>query len=137
VFRKAEPLTFSNGSIKDVDPEIAPDQSFLIFSRKGGWTDEGSHEHLFIVYNKAGAWSAVAPLRYAGDDANGSSDDNDPRLGPDHQTLYFSSDRSVPVHFPRTREQAVQDFKRLESWDNSNSNIWVIPLAFWVNQGKG
>jgi hypothetical protein len=71
----------------------------------------------------------VVPIRYAGDDANGSSDDNDARLGPDLRTLYFSSDRSAPVHFPRTREQANQDFERLQSWDNSNSNIWVLSLA--------
>jgi hypothetical protein len=40
--------------------------------------------------------------------------------------VYFSSDRVVTVHFPRTHEQAQQDFERMESWDNSNTNVWSI-----------
>jgi len=128
VFLAAEALSFSDGSVKDVDPEVAPDQSFLIFSSRRPFAGDATHEHLFIVRNKEGNWSSIEPLRYAGDDANGSSEDNDPRLGPGKHSVYFSSDRTVPVHFPRTRAQAVQDFKRLQEWDNSNSNIWVISL---------
>jgi hypothetical protein len=48
-YRNAEPLSFSDGSVKDVDPEIGPDQSFLIFSSRGRWSGETAHEHLFIV----------------------------------------------------------------------------------------
>jgi Tol biopolymer transport system component len=127
-FLKAEPLSFSDGSVKDVDPEIAPDQSFLIFTSKRPFPGDDTHEHLFIVRSKDGQWGAIEPIRYSGDVANGSSEDNDPRLGPDHRSVYFSSDRAVVVHFPRTHAQAVEDFQRLEKWDNSNSNIWMIPL---------
>jgi Tol biopolymer transport system component len=134
-YRNAEPLSFSDGSVKDVDPEIAPDQSFLVFTSRGRGRD-ASHDQLFIVRNSGGAWGAIVPIRYAGDEVNGASEDNDPRLGADHRTLYFSSDRSVAVHFPRTREQANQDFERLQTWDNSNSNIWFIPLTSWLN-GNG
>lgn len=128
MFRKAEALPFSDGSVKDVDPEIAPDQSFLIFSSKRSFPGDEQHEHLFIVYNKGGQWSSIEPIRYAGDIANGSSDDNDPRLDPERKLLYFSSDRAIPVHFPRTPRQAKEDTERLEDWDNSNANIWSIPL---------
>jgi Tol biopolymer transport system component len=127
-FLKAEPLSFSNGSVKDVDPEIAPDQSFLIFSSKRPFPGDETHEHLFLVRAKDEQWGAIEPIRYAGDVANGSSEDNDPRLGPDHRSIYFSSDRSGAVHFPRAHAKAVEDFQRLEKWDNSNSNIWMIPL---------
>ncbi len=127
-YLKAEPLSFSDGTLKDVDPEIAPDQSFLIFSSRGRWSDENAHEHLFIVHSKDGVWGPVVPIRYSGDDANGSSDDNDPRLGLDHKTIYFSSDRAIPVHFPRTKEQAQKDYERMEMWDNSNSNVWMLKL---------
>lgn len=125
-FMKAEPLPFSDGSVKDVDPEIAPDQSFMVFSSRRAFPGDDQHEHLFIVRNKDGQWSSPEPIRYAGD---GSSEDNDPRLGPDLRTIYFSSDRAVPVHFPRTHQQAIEDTKRLDQWDNSNSNIWMIPLS--------
>jgi hypothetical protein len=38
----------------------------------------------------------------------------------------------VPVHFPRTHEQAQKDLERLDLWDNSNSNVWFIPLSPWL-----
>jgi hypothetical protein len=128
-YLSSEPLSFSDGSVKDVDPEIAPDQSFLIFTSVGRRPDEPVHDHLFIVHNTGGVWGPVAAIRYGDDDARGASEDNDPRLSPDHRTLYFSSDRSAPVHFPRTHEQGIQDYERLRSWDDSNSNIWEIPLT--------
>jgi WD40-like Beta Propeller Repeat len=133
-YRNAEPLSFSDGSVKDVDPEIAPDQSFLIFTSRRPWPGDTAHEHLFIVYKQGDAWGSIVPIRYEGDDANGSSEDNDPRFGPDHRTVYFSSDRTIAVHFPRTREQVNQDYERLQSWDNSNSNIWVISLGPWPKE---
>ena len=52
-------------------------------------------------------------MRHAGDDNNGSSTDDEPHLGADHRTLYFSSDRVIPAHFPRSPEQAQLEFKRL------------------------
>lgn len=125
-FLKAEPLPFSDGSVKDVDPEIAPDQSFLIFSSRRAFPGDDQHEHLFIVRSSEGQWGSPVPIRYAGD---GSSEDNDPRLGRDLRTVYFSSDRAAPVHFPRTHPQAIEDAARLDEWDNSNSNIWMISLS--------
>ena len=135
-YRKAEPLSFSDGNLKDVDPEIAPDQSFVVFASIGRGTVQDGHEKLFVSKNNAGAWTAPMPLRYADDDANGSSDDNDPRLGADRLTVYFSSDRSVKVDFPRAQQQAAQDFKRMQLWDNGNGNIWVISLKPWLGAGK-
>jgi hypothetical protein len=58
---------------------------------------------------------AIVPIRYDGDDKNGYSTDDEPHLEPDHRTLYFSSDRVLPAHFPRSPEQAQLDFKRLGS----------------------
>jgi hypothetical protein len=132
VYQPAQPLSFSDGAKSDVDPEIAPDGSFLVFCSSGRVHDDNK-DHLFIVLKKANDWGPVTPMRYEGDDKPyGFSTDDEPRLGPDHRTLYFSSDRVVPVHFPRTHEQAQQDFERMESWDNSNSNVWSIPLATWL-----
>ena len=134
-YTNAEPLPFSDGTIKDVDPEIAPDQSFLIFSSKR-WPGDSTHEHLFIVHNNSGKWGAITPMRYSGDDANGSSDDNDPRLGPDHRTVYFSSNRAGTVHFPRTRMQAKEDLALLAVWDNGNPNVWRMTLKPWLTEDK-
>ena len=129
IYQPAEALTFSDGKLKDVDPEIAPDQSFLIFTSLGRGPSDPAHEKLYIVHAEHGVWGSILPLRYSGDDANGSSDDNDPRLGNDHRTLYFSSDRAAVVHFPRAASQVREDYQRLQTWDNGNTNIWVLPLS--------
>jgi hypothetical protein len=73
-------------------------------------------------------WGEIQPIRYAGDDAGGRSADQEPHLGPDRKTIFFSSDRAAQVAFPRSHAQAVADEKRLEAWDNSNANVWSIAL---------
>lgn len=127
-YQGATPLPFSDGTQGDVDPEIAPDESFLVFSSSGRRVPPDSHEHLFIVHKQGADWGPVTPLQYAGDDASGI-DDNEARLSPDQHTLYFSSNRSIPVTFPRSREQAQRDVARLTLWDNGHGNVWMLPLA--------
>ena len=131
-YQPAQPLSFSDGTTSDVDPEIAPDGSFLVFV-SAGRLPGNQKDHLFIVLRNADGWGPVMPIRYTGDDKPyGFTTDDEPRLGPDHRTLYFSSDRVLPVHFPRTHEQAIRDLDRLDLWDNSNSNVWSLPLSFWL-----
>jgi hypothetical protein len=88
------------------------------------------------VNKSGGAWSGVIPLHYVGDDANGPSNDNEAHLSRDLRTLYFSSDRSLAVKFPRTLDQAKQDLARLQSWDDSNYNAWFMPLAPLLDAAK-
>jgi WD40-like Beta Propeller Repeat len=137
VYEKAQPLAFSDGTTADVDPEIAPDGSFLVFCSSGRLKGD-EKDHLYLVrrdgVRKDGdGWGKVVQIRYEGDEKPyGYSTDDEPRLGPDHRTVYFSSDRVVVVHFPRTHEQAERDLERLEMWDNSNSNVWSISIAAWL-----
>jgi hypothetical protein len=133
-YQTAEPLPFSSPATADVDPEIAPDQSLLIFASAGRRANDNK-EHLYIVFNHKGTWGDVMPLRYGGDDANSWSTDNEPNLAPDGHTLYFSSDRSVPLHFPRTPAQARADLSRIESWDNGGANVWSLSIASWLDGG--
>jgi Tol biopolymer transport system component len=126
-YETAQPVSFSDGKHGDVDPEVAPDESFMVFASNGR-LDGDALDHLYISYRKGGAWSDPEPLRYAGDDANGRSTDNEPHFSHDLHTLYFSSDRMMPVHFPRTAAQAQADLERIDSWDNSNSNAWSVPF---------
>jgi Tol biopolymer transport system component len=120
----AMPLPFSSGATADVDPEIAPDESFIVFASAGRSAADDSHEHLFVAHRQGTDWGPVTRVAYEGLDAN--ADDNEPRLGPDRRTLYFSSNRSLPVTFPRSREQAVRDAARLAQWDNGNNNVWSL-----------
>jgi Tol biopolymer transport system component len=122
-YSPAQPLPFSNGTVTDVDPAVAPDESFLVFG-SGRIANRGID--LFIVFHNEHGWGEPIHL---GNDVNTPKSDAEPRLAPDGDTLYFSSERVVPVQFPRTPEQAGKDVARMQSWDNGNYNIWQVPLA--------
>jgi hypothetical protein len=133
-YQQAQPLPFSDGATLDVDPEIAPDGSFLVFVSAGRMPGN-TKDHLFIVVRNGGGWGPVTPIRYAGDEQGGYSTDDEPHLGPDHRTIYFSSDRAIPVHFPRSPEQAQRDFQDLEDhgWFGGYANVWYLPVTPWLN----
>jgi len=120
----AMPLPFSSGTTSDVDPEIAPDESFIVFASAGRSSANDTHEHLFVAHRQGADWGPVTRVAYEGLDSN--ADDNEPRLSPDRRLLYFSSNRSLPVTFPRSREQAVRDAARLAQWDSGNNNVWSL-----------
>jgi WD40-like Beta Propeller Repeat len=136
-YQPAQPLPFSDGKTLDVDPEIAPDESFLVFCSAGRLTGD-QLDHLFIVARKDDGWGPVVPIRYAGDDKPSYSTDDEPHLGPDHRTIYFSSDRPFPVQVPRTHEQAQQDFQHMENWGwfGGYANVWFIPLDPFLDAAK-
>ena len=122
-YQPASPLSFSDGTATDVDPAVAPDESFLVFG-SGRVPDRGID--LFIVFRNGQAWGEPIHL---GNDINTPGSDAEPRLSPDGGTLYFSSERMVPVRFPRTAAEAEKDVDRMQSWDNGQYNIWEVPLA--------
>jgi hypothetical protein len=136
-YQQAEPLPFSDGATLDVDPEIAPDASFLVFVSAGRLQGD-SKDHLFIALRNGAGWGPVTAIRYASEEKDGSSTDDEPRLGPDHRTIFFSSDRAIPVEFPRSPEQAQRDFKRLETegWFGGYANVWFIPISQWLKPGE-
>jgi Tol biopolymer transport system component len=127
-YQPAQALSFSDGTTGDVDPEVAPDESFMFFASDGRIKGD-TKDHLFFACKSGGAWQAPVPVRFAGD-ADGPYDtDNEPHLSHDLRTLYFSSDRSGHAVFPRTPEQAQRDVDQLDTWDNSNANAWSVSLA--------
>jgi Tol biopolymer transport system component len=125
-YAHAERLPFSDGNATDVDPFIAPDGSYLVFSSKGRRTPDDGNEHLFLAIRSKGAWGAVQPLRYAGDDWG--ADDGEAQVSPDGQRLYFTSARSAPVNRTETRQALLEDIRKAEQWDNGNTNAWWLPL---------
>jgi hypothetical protein len=86
---------------------------------------------LYISFREAHGWGKPIDL---GTEVNGdgTTDTNEARLGPDHRTLYFSTDRATRPRFPRTRAQAEADLARIAAWDNGTQNIWSVSLAPWL-----
>jgi hypothetical protein len=126
-YQQAQPLSFSDGTTLDVDPEIAPDGSFLVFCSAGRLPGD-KKDHLLIVHRTEDGWGTVVPIRYAGDDANGYSTDDEPHLGTDHRTLY--------QHISLARvSRRNRDFERMEKWGHFTdyTNVWSIPLTLWLD----
>ncbi len=130
-YEAAKPLSFSDGSFPDVDPAVAPDQSYIIFSSKGR-REPADQEHLFIAFRQGAVWGAISPIHYEGD--NWGGDDGEAQIGRDGKTLYFLSSRSQPIHRLRSRAEMLADFARLEAWDNSNNNVWTLPLEGYLKR---
>jgi len=122
-YEAAQPLEFSDGSTTDVDPTVAPDESFMIF---GSGRAPAKSMDLFLVRRQGSQWGQPVHL---GTEINTPGSDAEPRLSPDLQTLYFSSERTVPIAYPRSLTQARADLERLQTWDNGQYNIWSVPMA--------
>lgn len=123
-------VSFGDLGTQDVDPAVAPDESFIVFGSMH--PGPNAHERLFIAMRDGAGWGKPVDLG-AAVNGSGASDTNEARLGPDHRTLYFSSDRTAPVTFPRARKQAEEDLARIGAWDNGNQNIWSVSLAPWLD----
>jgi hypothetical protein len=119
-YREAVPLPFSDGSAGDVDPAVAPDESFLVF---GSGRPPAKSMDLFIVFRQGGGWGR--PL-HLGEVVNSPGSDAEARLSPDHRTLYFASER---------RQDPGPDGSR-PAWDTGRYNIWQVSLAPWLAPEK-
>jgi Tol biopolymer transport system component len=118
-FQPPVAVSFNDPAGGDVDPAVAPDESYAVFSSSRG----GNMDLYLVVRAPTGAWATprvLAELSSPGSDAEA-------RLSPDGKTLYFASDRVLPVALPRTRANAERDLAR--GWDNTLYNIWQADLA--------
>lgn len=120
-YETAEPLPFSDGTSTDVDPAVAPDESFMVF---GSGRPPAASMDLFLIRREGGQWGTPVHLG----ELNSPGSDAEPRFSRDLQTLYFSSERTVPVEYPRSLAQARRDLERIQAWDNGQYNIWFVSL---------
>lgn len=108
-YQAAIPLPFSTGATTDVDPVVSRDGRFIVFA-SGRPPAVGMD--LFVSRRTSAGWSEPQHL---GVRVNSPGSDAEPRLSPDEQTLYFSSERKVA--------DSTAD------WNSGKYNIWTIPIA--------
>ncbi len=114
-YEAPQPLPFSDGTATDVDPAVAPDESFVVF----GSSRAPAHDmDLFIAHRHGAAWDAP---RHLGEVVNSPGSDAEARLSPDGRTLYFSSER-------RSAAPADKD----ADWNNGKYNVWSVDLRPWL-----
>ena len=126
-YQEAEPLKLGSSDSHELDPAIAPDQSFIVFD--ANYADKDAADRLYIAFRDGDGWSKPVDL---GDEINRGSPWGS-HLGADHRTLYFSSPRTTRTVYPRAAGQAAQDLSRMQSWDDGNDNLWSVSLAPWLD----
>jgi hypothetical protein len=83
-----------NTSGRDLNPWIAPDESYLIFA-----SDRGDSQDLYISYrNEDDTWTEPINL---GPSVNSQDSEWNPSLSPDGQYLFFSRSTGVPTGNPQ------------------------------------
>jgi len=114
-----------NTSDQEIEPLVAPDESWLIFAARGHVPSAGSYD-LYISYNCDGAWSQPAPL--AGG-VNSAGWDFAPHLAPDRRTFYFTSNRADTAA-PFAEEIDARGLERiLTSAGNGLRDIYSVDVA--------
>lgn len=125
-----ERVALGDPAAHTLDPAVAPDESFIVFD--ANFADRDGPDRLYIAFKDGTTWGAP-------EDLGAAINHHAPwgaHLGPDGTTLYFSSKRTTPVHYPRDARQAQADLARMEAWDNGNDNLWMVSLLPWIEAHK-
>jgi len=125
-YQPPQRLALGDPAAHELDPAIAPDQSFMAFDANFAGKDKP--DRLYIVFREGDGWSTPIDLG----DAVNRFEPWGSHLGPDARTLYFTSNYTAKVSYPRSPAQARADLARMRIWDNGNNHIWRLSLAPWL-----
>lgn len=110
---------------EDIEGYIAPDESFLIFSSKGYEDTRGAYD-LYISYNQEGTWSDPQNL---GDPINSTGWEFGPKISPDGNYLFFTSNRSF-FDTPLDRRLNYRELQKiLRSPGNGLRDIYQVDVS--------
>ena len=113
-----------NTKLNDVDPFIAPDESYIIFCRR----DDGfGGFDLFISFREAdGSWTKAKNM---GEKINTTSWEICPSVSADGKYLFFTSDRRAHKPFSEVPITYEEKIKILNSPGNGNGDIYWVDAA--------
>lgn len=127
-YEQAVEQQVGNPAAHEKDPGVAPDESFVVFDSNDPVKNDA--DRLFIAFREGDHWGKAMDL---GDAVNADNNPWGAHISADGRTLYYTSDRTVPPTYPRTRIQAQADLERLMSWDDGESNVWSLDLSQWLD----
>lgn len=125
-YQPPQRLALGDPAAHELDPAIAPDQSFMVFD--ADYAGKDKPDRLYMVFREGSTWSTPIDLG----DAVNRYEPWGSHLGPDGRTLYFTSNYTAKVSYPRSPAQARADLARMRTWDNGNNHIWRLSLAPWL-----
>lgn len=130
-YEAAVPIGVGDDTTEDVDPAVAPNESFIVYS--SSHPDRHDQKRIFIAFRKNGKWGTPTDL---GDEVNEKGNNIEARLSSDHTTLYFSTN-SVPfTMFPRSEKQAQRALNEMQIWADGRENIWYVSLKPWLKKRR-
>jgi Tol biopolymer transport system component len=106
----------------EVDPFIAPDESYLIFAsdRPGGYGEAD----LYICFRQSdGTWPKAQNM---GPSINTKTGELCPSVSPDGKYLFFSSNRSLYPNYSETPITYAEKERILNSPGNGNPDIYWV-----------
>jgi Tol biopolymer transport system component len=109
----------------EVEPWIAPDESYMVFSGQNRTDGMGGFD-LYYAERREGVWQKArllpAPINSTAGDFNQS-------VSPDGKWLYFSSTRSVFDKMPTQRLSYGEMMRRLASPGNGLGDIYRVAMS--------
>lgn len=125
-------VALGDATTEEVDPAVAPDESFIVYSSRH--PQQHDKNRLHIAFHQADGWGNPIDL---GDVVNEQGSNIEARLGPDHRTLYFSTNTVPPALPAPTHAEALKALQEMQVWANDNENIWYVSLAPWLDEHRG
>lgn len=109
-----------NSNLDEVDPAVAPDESYIIFSRR---KDDGVLD-LFISFRKEdGYWTEAKNM---GEKINSDASDYCPIISADAKYIFFTSKRSLFPSFSETPLTFAEKIRILNSPGNGDADIYWV-----------
>lgn len=122
-YARAQRVSFSDEHYNNVDPTVAPDESYAVFASNRPPTADKDLD-LFIVFRKKGVWGEPLSL---GPGINSAFREIEPRFAPDGHTLFFGSNRVI-----RTPPGGTIALDQMHSWNNGLMHIRRTDLSSWL-----
>jgi WD40-like Beta Propeller Repeat len=128
-YEAAVPTGLGDNTTEDVDPAVAPNESFIAYS--SNHPDRRDQKRLRIAFRDNGKWGTPIDL---GEEVNEKGSNIEARLGSDHTTLYFSTNTVPAASFPRSQQQAQRVLDEMQVWADGRENIWYVSLEPWLDR---
>lgn len=114
---------------QDIEPWIAPDESYVVFASKGRPDTLGSYD-LYVSFQCGGSWTPPRPLSGG---VNSAGWEFAGRFSPDGASFFFASNRTEPAKAPaaslRGRPGYERLLERLHAPGNGLFDIYQVPTS--------
>ena len=114
-----------NTAANEVEPFIAPDESYIIFAGTGLPESRGAYD-LYVSFRRGAAWTKPMNL---GDKINSAAWDLSPKVSPDGKWFFFTSNRGFADKPLEKRLSYKELLQKLHSPGNGLRDIYKIDIS--------